>query len=260
MDLDAYFQRIGYRDTPAVDLQTLVALHRCQALNVAYENLDVFLGIPVSQDPQAIFNKIVHSGRGGWCYELNGLLGWALENIGFEVTRLVGAVRREELGDKVIGNHLVLRVELDTPWLVDTGIGDGLIDPVPLQAGTYAQGYRQFRLERRDDGFWRLHNRPGAFPASFDFLDTPADEALLAATCEWLQSDPDSPFRRHLVVQRMRASGGCMVRGLTEVDHNDGSTVQFASEGALLERLEALIGALPPQAESLWQRLSADAT
>jgi arylamine N-acetyltransferase len=53
------------------------------------ENLDIQLERPVDQDIERIFDKIVRNGRGGWCFELNGPLQWALEEIGFDVTRCV---------------------------------------------------------------------------------------------------------------------------------------------------------------------------
>src|SRR5579862_4517964 len=133
MDLGAYLDRIGFRDEPRPDLGTLKALHRAHLLAVPYENLDVQFGRALTIEPHAAFDKIVTRRRGGWCYEMNGLLGAALDAVGFKVTRLAGAVMREVVGDAVIGNHLVLLVDLDgQPWIADVGFGDGSLDPFPL--------------------------------------------------------------------------------------------------------------------------------
>src|SRR5687767_1260505 len=99
MDIQAYFDRVGFTGVARPDLATLKVLHRAHALAISYENLDVQLGRPVTTDPAAAFEKIVRRGRGGWCYEMNGLLGAALDEIGFEVTRLAGAVMRSVRGD-----------------------------------------------------------------------------------------------------------------------------------------------------------------
>ena len=40
-------------------------------LTVPFENIDVQNGKPISVDIDALFNKIVHDKRGGFCYELN---------------------------------------------------------------------------------------------------------------------------------------------------------------------------------------------
>src|SRR3954471_15025485 len=103
MDLKAYFGRIGYVGEPRVDLATLRALHRAHLLAIPYENLDVQLGRPLTTDPAAAYDKIVRRRRGGWCYEMNGLFGWALETVGFSVMRMAGGAMRELRGDMAVG-------------------------------------------------------------------------------------------------------------------------------------------------------------
>jgi N-hydroxyarylamine O-acetyltransferase len=72
MDLQAYFDRIGFAGPARPDLATLRAIHRAHLLAVPYENLDVQLGRPVTLDPAHAFDKIVRRRRGGWCYEMKG--------------------------------------------------------------------------------------------------------------------------------------------------------------------------------------------
>ena len=136
---------------------------------LSYENLDIQLERPVDQDIERIFDKIVKNGRGGWCYELNGLLHWVLEEIGFDVSRCVVGVLRNERGDAILGNHLILLVQLDNLYLADLGLGDGIREPVPIKPGSYVQGELVFRLEKLDDGYWRFHNHGFGDPTSFDF-------------------------------------------------------------------------------------------
>ena len=136
MDLHGYLDRIGYDGPVEPTLECLTAVHRQQALTVPYENLDVQLKVMVGQDPAAIYDKVVVRRRGGWCYELNGMLQQALVEIGFDVQRVAGGVHRHETGDAAVGNHLVLLVRLDRVYVADLGLGDGLREPVPLEAGT----------------------------------------------------------------------------------------------------------------------------
>ena len=70
--------RIGFSGVARPDLATLRAIHRGHALGISYENLDVQLGRPLSTSPAEAFDKIVRRRRGGWCYEMNGLMGAAL--------------------------------------------------------------------------------------------------------------------------------------------------------------------------------------
>ncbi len=91
---DEYVRRIGFDGDPRPDLVTLRQMHRRHLAAIAYENLDVQLDVPISFELDAIFAKLVQSRRGGWCFEMNALLAWALEWIGFRVTRMAGAVLR----------------------------------------------------------------------------------------------------------------------------------------------------------------------
>jgi N-hydroxyarylamine O-acetyltransferase len=214
MDLQAYFDRIGFMGTARPDLATLRALHRGHSLAISYENLDVQLGRPVTTDPAAAFDKIVRRGRGGWCYEMNGLLGGVLEAVGFKVTRLAGAVHRMSRGEAMIGNHLVLLVELpERPWIADVGFGDGPRDPYPLREGPIVSDGYEYRLEHLEDGWWRLHNQPGGGAPSFDFSLEPASPALLAAKCHELQTSPASVFVMTAIAQRHMGDEIRLLRG-----------------------------------------------
>jgi N-hydroxyarylamine O-acetyltransferase len=207
MKLADYLSRIDYSGPVAADLDCLNAIHRQHLLSIPYENVDVQLERCLDLDIERIFEKIVHRRRGGWCYEMNGLLGWALREIGFDVMRMTGGVSRKEKGDTVLGNHLVLSVDLDGPYIADVGLGNGLIESIPLRRDRFTQGHREFSLEPLGQDFWRFHNSIGAIPADFDFVFAPADEELLAGTCDELQSDADSIFKQNLICQRLRCDG-----------------------------------------------------
>ncbi|MBV9903566.1 MAG: arylamine N-acetyltransferase, partial [Alphaproteobacteria bacterium] len=133
MNLDAYLRRIGLDHRPPPTLAGLRTVHRAHLFAIPYENIDVQLGRPLTIERPPIFEKIVASGRGGWCYEMNGILGWALGELGFDITRATGAVFREMKGEPSVGNHLVLRVALpEGLFLADVGFGNGPHDPIPV--------------------------------------------------------------------------------------------------------------------------------
>lgn len=260
--LQRYFQRIHCGADAAPTVDTLRQVHRQHLLSIAYENADVLLGRRVQRDPDAIFRKLVLEGRGGWCYEMNGLLAWALEQVGFRVTQLSGAVMRRERGDETMGNHLVLRVDIEgQPWIADVGLGDGLFEPVPLEEGEIRQDRsRQYRLEHLPDGAWRFHNTAGAFPTSFDFYDRPAHAAELDAKCQELQTDPESIFVQNLICQRMTPEGTHLLLGRVHrpAVGDEKHLVESAEE--LRELLSSAYGlqlALSSGAfERLWQRVA----
>ena len=98
MHLPSYLARINLPSPPEPTLSGLKRLHRAHLLAVPFENLEVQLGRRVGTALPPIYEKIVENRRGGWCYEMNGLFGWALSELGFRVTRLAGGVMRSSLG------------------------------------------------------------------------------------------------------------------------------------------------------------------
>ena len=203
MELEQYLARIDYDGTPKPDRATLFALHRHHLTAIAYENFDIHLGGTLGFDIHHIYDKIVRRGRGGWCYEMNLLLAWALRAIGFNGTMLGAAVGVKESADRQHMDHMALRVVVDDePWLLDAGFGNAFLEPLPLREGSYEQGAYTFQL-RRDGDYWcfqtHLHGGSG-----FDFLLQPRTPDDFATRCQWLQSSPESAFTRLTVCHRFR--------------------------------------------------------
>lgn len=257
--LKAYLDRIGFKGDARPDLRTLRAVHRAHVEAIPYENLDVQFKRPLTRAPADAFDKIVTRKRGGWCYEMNGLLGWALEEIGFKVTRLAGGVTRAINGDSVVGNHLVLLVDLGETWVADAGFGDGLIEPVRLREGSFQTGPLECRLEKIGGGWWRYFNDPAGGAPSFDFNPDIGDEALLEARCLFLQNDPASPFVQNAVVQRWRDGEHYSLRGrvLQTVAESGKHQETIDSAEDYVAALREIFALDLPEAATLWPAILA---
>ena len=84
VDVRAYLERIGLEGSDtSLDLEFLKKVQYAHILTVPYENLDILNDIPLSLDKQELFDKIVNRRRGGYCFEVNGLLSFMLMEIGF---------------------------------------------------------------------------------------------------------------------------------------------------------------------------------
>ena len=124
-DLNAYLRRIGYHPTPAVDVQTLRGLAVAHVAALPFENLNPWLGTPVLLSVDALQRKLVQGGRGGYCFEQNGLFAAALRAIGFEVQTLIARVLWNRPEDAITAQtHMLLQITLDgESWLADVGFG-----------------------------------------------------------------------------------------------------------------------------------------
>jgi N-hydroxyarylamine O-acetyltransferase len=262
MNLHAYLNRIGYRGALRPDLSVLDALQQAHVCAVPFENLDVQLGRPVTIAAENAYEKIVGKNRGGWCYEQNGLFGWALEQIGFDVTRVAAAVMRQDRGDASLANHLCLLVatpESSTRYLADVGFGGSMLEAIELLEGEHAQAPFRLGLKKTDDGFWRFSEYLGDGQFSYDFLDEPANESALQEKCTTLQSDPSSNFVLNLVAQLRSQEQHLALRGrvLHFATGNGVAKQLLNSADELVATLAGQFGLDLPEAAGLWPRIAA---
>jgi N-hydroxyarylamine O-acetyltransferase len=258
MNIDAYLARIGLAERPPATLAGLTTLHRAHLFAIPYENFDVQLGNPVTIEIAPIYDKIVTRRRGGWCYEMNGIFGWALKELGFAVTRATGSVMRAVNGETFNGNHLVLRVDLpEGLYLADVGFGDGPIDPIRVRVGAIESHGFHYSLARADGDWWRLTNHPKGGAPSFDFNLAPADERQLAEKCHLLQTWENSNFVLNAVAQRYTRDGLVILRGRTLRRLHPASV-----DDRLIESADDLVTTLKrdfaldlPEAASLWPKI-----
>lgn len=207
MDLDGYFARVGFRGRPRPDLVTLRALQRLHPAAIPFEAIDVLLGRGIDLDPAAVEAKLVAAGRGGYCFEQNGLFRRALAAIGFEVEGLAARVLWNRSPDAATPayNHMVLRVVLDgRPWLADVGFGGRVpTQPLDLESAdeqrTEHDVYRVVRGRRNPQ--LQVQTGDGWRPL-YELSDEPSVDADYEQANWYTSTHPDSKFRRHLIAAR----------------------------------------------------------
>ncbi len=262
MNLKHYLDRIEFGGTVEPSFDTLAALQEAHVCSVPFENLDVQLGRPLTTRVDEAYQKIVDSSRGGWCYEQNGLFGWALSEIGFEVTRISADVMRGKRGADSAASHLCLLVtfaELKKKYLVDVGFGGSMIRPIELAEDQYVQPPFKLGLERLKDGYWRFWEDIGDGKFYFDFIAEPAHEASLTKKCAFLQSNPGSNFVLNLVAQRRSRDRHCTLRGrvLTVTTAAARKSITLASSQALVDTLVNEFRLDVPDIASVWPAVAA---
>lgn len=210
MNADAYLDRIGLSraDVETRDHEALARLQNAHVRTVPFENLAI-TGDPVedndgegvSLDLEHLYEKIVTRERGGFCYELNGLFGWLLSELGFERERVAARVLDEEGRARPPANHHTNVVALDRRYVVDVGVAIPTIrQPLPL-AGDVREdeagiAWRVVGSDRPDADYCTQFRRPTdeGWQKRYVFRDRAVDLDFFRASCEFLATAPESGF------------------------------------------------------------------
>jgi N-hydroxyarylamine O-acetyltransferase len=200
--VDSYLRRLG-----ATRSASLAELQERHLREVPFENLSIHLGEPIVLDEEALLDKLLRRGRGGFCYELNGAFAALLRALGHPVELLAARVfDGERLGPPF--DHMALRVG---DLLVDVGFGRFALRPLSLT-----------RRDAQEDpaGTFRLVDAPqGDVDVLFDgapqyrLESRPRTLEEFRATCWYHQTWPDSPFRRAARCSRVTPGGRVTLAG-----------------------------------------------
>jgi N-hydroxyarylamine O-acetyltransferase len=194
MDATAYLQRIDYRGPREPTVRTLSQLHRAHMYSVPFENLDIPLRRPIVLSLPLLFDKIVRRRRGGFCYELNGLFAWLLQEIGFDVQMLSGRVFDGSVPGPEF-DHMILLVHTGEKHLADVGFGDSFIEPVLLNHKVQRLNGDSYRLAQEHDDWVLYRQRPATnWEPQYAFSLQPRRLDEFRAMCHYHQTSPDSSF------------------------------------------------------------------
>jgi len=229
MDVEAYLERIGYRGPLTPTAETLRRLHVAHLLTVPFENLSIHAGEPVVLDDESLFGKVVGRVRGGFCYELNGLFGALLRELGFRVEMLSAAVARREGGFGPEFDHMALLVTLGERRLADVGFGDSFVEPLLVdERAEQTQGARAFRIEDEEGGRLVLLSRDagGVWEPQYRFSLEPHAYEDYAEMCRFHQTSPESHFTRGRVCSLLMPDGRVTLSGSRLIKTTGGERVE----------------------------------
>jgi N-hydroxyarylamine O-acetyltransferase len=206
IDNNAYFARIGYTGDRSPTLDTLREIHFKHVTTIPFENLNPLLGRPVPLELEALFDKLVHQKRGGYCYEQNLLFRHVLESLGFRVSGLIARVlwNRPE-GAITPRSHMLLRIEFDDgSYIVDGGFGGNtLTGPIRLAADLeQATPHEFFRVMQAGDNLRLEAKIHDEWRALYRFS---LEEAFLVdyeVANYFTSTNPTSHFTQRLFVAR----------------------------------------------------------
>jgi N-hydroxyarylamine O-acetyltransferase len=203
MDFIQYLHRLQVNKPENPSYSFLSKLQEQHLLTVPFENLDIHQGNKIVLDEDRIYEKIVIGGRGGFCYELNGLYCWLLRSLGFTVSMASARVympTKERFSPEF--DHMVLLVELEKTYLVDVGFGDSFRKPIALPDGqsedisgsyrlrTFASGQDTYILQKKDKNDWQT---------VYSFTKHPRVLSDFEEMNAFNQSSPESHFTQQTI-------------------------------------------------------------
>ena len=208
MDVEAYLQRIEYGGPRQPSAACLRALHRQHLFTVPFENLDIPLKNTISLDLAQLYDKIVVRRRGGFCYELNGLFCELLIAMGFQVQMLSARVRRDDGAFGPEFDHMLLKVELEEPWLADVGFGDSFVNPIIFRAGgTDEVNGRTYCVVPAGDEWQLLREDENGQVPQYCFHDVPRHLNDYTGMCHFQQTSPESGFTQRWICSKATPDG-----------------------------------------------------
>jgi N-hydroxyarylamine O-acetyltransferase len=203
MNYILYLHRLQVTETENPSYAFLSKLQEQHLLTVPFENLDIHQGKKIVLDENRIYEKIIIGGRGGFCYELNGIFCWLLRSLGFTVS--MGSARvylptKERFSPEF--DHMVLLVDLEKTFLVDVGFGDSFRKPIALPDGksndisgsyglqTFASGQDTYILQKKDNNDWQT---------VYSFTKHPRVLSAFEEMNAFNQSSPESHFTQQTI-------------------------------------------------------------
>jgi N-hydroxyarylamine O-acetyltransferase len=247
VDLNAYFQRIGYHGPTAATLDTLRALHGLHPAAIPFENLSSFAALPVPLDLPSLEQKLLHDARGGYCFEQNTLFFEVLQAIGFDVSPLAARVLWGLPADDAITarSHALLKVELpEGTYLADVGFGVMVLTaPMKLELDTVQlTPHEPFRLIRGPEGEMRMQAQVrDDWKTLYRFDLAPVFPVDYEVSNWYVSTYPSSHFRTGLMIARAVSGRRYGLRNRSFSSHKIGgesSQRELATVAELVQVLE----------------------
>lgn len=240
----AYLSRIKASAPATADKASLDALIYAHQCNVPFENLDVYeLSRPISLGIKDLFQKIVISHRGGYCFEMNGLFLSLLTACGYQAYSCMSRIVRKKdfIAPSMHRANLVLLN--GTLHFCDVGYGG----PMPAASLPLIDHYEEeihgtvFCITKFDDYWWTVGRKVhGVYEAILQFHTMPQDPVEFLAPNFYCYANEASYFKTVLLVNKRLPNGSLSITDHLLIKTEDGVKTEhtIASKEELYQILE----------------------
>jgi N-hydroxyarylamine O-acetyltransferase len=211
MNLNSYLKRIKISQLEKPNLSFLSKLQEKHLYTVPFENLDIHQGKKIVLEENRIYEKIVVSERGGFCYELNGLFCWLLRSLDFSVSMVSSQVYRsaeDTFTPKF--DHMVLLANLEKAYLVDVGFGDTFRNPIALPDGIVEDISGTYRVQpfgSAPDTYILQKQENNCWQHVYSFTTHPRAISDFEEMCTFHQTSPESHFTQEIICTMATKAG-----------------------------------------------------
>ncbi len=212
MDLNDYLRRLRYQGIRDNSIETLRKLHKAHVYVVPFENLNIHHRKWIELDLEKIYQKIVYNNRGGFCFEVNGLLYEGLQQLGFQRYFISCSVFNHLTQEYMpyFGHVAIIVENEDELWLTDVGFGSSFPEPLKIDYDVLqTQEGIQYKLTQINDTEILLE-RSGdekEFLKMYKFTLTPRKLPDFQEMCEYHQTSPLSPFTQRKICSLATPNG-----------------------------------------------------
>lgn len=211
MNTEKYLLRIGVENlSNSANLENLKLLQKQNLLHIPFENLDIHWNKTIFLDNEMFYRKVVEQGRGGFCYELNGLFYKFLKEIGYK-SKIVSARVNNGKGDfGAEYDHLAILTEIEgEEYLADVGFGDFIAEPLKFVLDIEQKDENGiYRITKFDEEYFEVAKKDaGVWKSEYIFKDKARDLSEFTEMCNFHQTSPQSHFTRGKVCSLMTKAG-----------------------------------------------------
>ena len=229
MNKEKYLRRIGIENAKlSNDLKTLKLLQKQHLLHVPFENLDIHWKRPIILDAEKTYEKIIDKKRGGFCYELNGLLFEFLIEAGFSCKRISARVSNgTDFGAEY--DHLAILTKIDgEEFLTDVGFGDFTAEPLKFVLDVdQSDENGTFLIRKFDENYFEVVKKDGdSWKSEYIFKDSAREFQEFSEMCNFHQTSPESHFTRNKLCSIMTEKGRKTLTNKKFIETRNGEKIE----------------------------------
>lgn len=214
-----YLARLGIdpqQESLFCNRDLLERLQYAHVTRIPYENIDILAGKPLPLDYDGQFDKIINHARGGYCFELNGLFGHLLADLGYGVTTFMSRYLRGETQIPMRRHRVIRAVCDDGSFLCDVGVGQQaprqpLLMQVDLVQEQFGETYKLIREPFYGWTVMELHQ--GSWRRFYCFTEEEQLDIDFVMPSYYCENAPDSIFRAAPMIAIKTADGRKTIDG-----------------------------------------------